>query len=228
MSTLLLLHGALGAAVQFDPLIGCLPSSVNIQALDFPLHGRNAHEVPFTIANFADDLIKRIEEMYTGKVSVFGYSMGGYVAMYAASLRPELFEGIMTLATKMHWSEAIADREKAMLDPDVMLQKIPAYTEQLQRMHHHMAWQDMVKQTASLMEDLGKSPFLDADRLRSIDVPVRLGIGDKDNMVSLEETIGVYRSLAKGSLYVLPHTKHPLDKVDPQMLAFQISRYFNY
>lgn len=226
MSTILLLHGALGTASQFDQLLPCLPEGVNKYALDFPLHGHNALSVPFTIAAFAHDLIRQIEAMPVGKVGVFGYSMGGYVALYAASLRPDLFEGVMTLATKLEWSEAIAAREKAMLDPDLMLQKIPAFTEQLQRVHHHIEWQDLLKQTASLLQDLGTSPLLTPEVLKSIPVNVRLGIGDKDNMVSLGETIDAYRCLANGSLYVLPGTKHPFEHVNQQLLAMQICQFF--
>ncbi|GBL35958.1 hypothetical protein EMGBS15_15530 [Filimonas sp.] len=84
MSTLLFLHGALSSSSQFDSIMDIMRKTSVCAALDFPLHGQNQLCSSLTIPHFADYLIQTIEEKYEGKVSVFGYSMGGYAAMYAA------------------------------------------------------------------------------------------------------------------------------------------------
>ncbi len=52
-------------------------------------------------------------------------------------------------------------------------------------------------------------------------------IGDKDNMVTLEESTEVYRSLPNAKLAVLPDTKHPMDKVRPNLLLSLMKDFWN-
>jgi len=227
MSTILLLHGALGSASQFDSFSHKLNESFTCHAIDFPLHGQNKTQTAFSIQNFADYLIAYIEQHHQEKVSVFGYSMGGYVAIYAASLRPDLFDGIMTLATKFKWDEEIACKEKAMLNTDEMEHKIPAFVAQLQERHKHIEWKDLIHQTTLLLEGLGNMNLLSTECLQAIPMRIRVGIGDKDAMVSLDEAIDTFRQLKLGSLYVLPNTKHPFEKVDEEMLLCQFKSFFS-
>lgn len=44
-------------------------------------------------------------------------------------------------------------------------------------------------------------------------------------MVSLEETILFYKSCKNGSMYVLANTQHPIEKVNTELLCFQIKQF---
>ncbi len=226
MSTILFLHGALGSSSQFESLINKLQDSYSCQAIDFPLHGNNSVVSEFTVPHFADYLIQTIEEQYSGKVAVFGYSMGGYVALYAAALRPDLFDCVMTLATKFNWNEAIAEKEKAMLNTDEMERKIPAFVEQLKQRHTQINWKEMIHQTALLLDDLGRKNWLVNDKLKMLSLKVMVGLGDKDVMVTFDETIEAYKQLKFGSLYILPNTKHTFEKVDEKLLITLMKNFF--
>jgi pimeloyl-ACP methyl ester carboxylesterase len=228
MATILFLHGALGSSTTFESLILKLQDPYSCHAIDFPLHGNNARPFEFTVAEFAKYFIQFIEENYTQKISVFGYSMGGYVALYAASLRPELFDSVMTFETKFKWTEEIAAKEIAMLNTDKMEQKIPAFVTQLKQRHQQIDWKDLVNKTASLLHNLGTNKLLDQLRLNSIPVKVMVGQGDKSEMIKPEETIDVFRQLQDGSFYVLPNTKHAFDKVNEKLLLSHITQFFNY
>jgi pimeloyl-ACP methyl ester carboxylesterase len=170
-------------------------------------------------------LIEWIEQQGGEKVSVFGYSMGGYVALFAALRRPDLFDRIMTLATKFNWDEQNAAKEMAMLNPEEMERKLPHYVEQLKQAHPHIEWKDMVNRTLLLIDSLGRQPLLSPEQLHQCAVKVRVGVGDKDMMVTLEETIEVYRHLRYGSFYVLPDGKHPLEKVNIPLLSAQLVNF---
>jgi hypothetical protein len=50
-------------------------------------------------------------------------------------------------------------------------------------------------------------------------------LGDRDKMVSLEETVTVSKQLPNASLAVLPQTSHPVEKADPVVLSFFIRRF---
>jgi hypothetical protein len=55
---------------------------------------------------------------------------------------------------------------------------------------------------------------------------VRVSVGDKDNLVSIEETVDVYRSLQKGQLQIFPKTPHPIEKVPLAHLAHSLVEFF--
>ena len=221
MSTIWLLHGALGAAVQFDSLTQALSPLHTCKAIDFPGHGVHRLRNEFSIQDFAKNLIQQIEMEAKQPIRVFGYSMGGYVALYAACLRPDLFQSITTLASKFDWNPEMAKRESARLQPVLMEQKIPAFVNQLKQLHQ-TNWIELVEATARLLTDLGQAPLLTESRLQTIHVPVTLLLGDQDTMVSVEETQRVCQQLQQGQMRMLLATKHPFEQVDTMRLANEI------
>ena len=226
MSTILFLHGALGAASQFDSIIAKLRAHYHCVALDFPMHGNNEMKCEFSIQGFAEYLINYIEENKLNGVAVFGFSMGGYVALYAASKRPELFSGIMTLATKLKWNEDIANKAKSMMDTALMQQKVPHFVQQLIKRHLHIDWKILVNNTADLLVNIGNEPLLTDEIFTHLKMPIQLGIGDKDYGVSIEETAHAYRQLENGNMYILPNTKEPFEKVNEALLIMHIRHFF--
>ena len=225
MQTILFLHGALGSASQFDSIISKLNPNYNCIAINFPKHGDNSIDCDFTISNFTDYLIQYLENNFTEKIFIFGYSMGGYIALNAAVRKPELFSGIITLATKFNWDEEIAMHETSMLNPDIMEQKIPAFVQQLKNTHQYLDWRELISRTKNLMIDLGNFSPLSKSALQTIDVKVMVGLGDKDNMVSIDETLNTFRELKNGSFYLLPNTKHPLEKVNYELLIAHVDSF---
>ena len=219
---LLLLHGALGSSIQFDSIKKEL-STFNIHCPDLEEHGKRAKGNPFTIQDLADDIAEYILNHKLDKCSIFGYSMGGYIALLLALRIPEHIEKIMTLGTKLEWTKEIADKETALLDPDVMKEKIPQYTVALQNLHGD--WEAIVRNTASMMQHMALMPITNDDFSRIIS-PVRFAIGDKDHMVGLDETVHAFKSVQKGSLLVIPDGRHPLDKIPAARICSEINTFF--
>ncbi|HEX2900608.1 MAG TPA: alpha/beta hydrolase, partial [Bacteroidia bacterium] len=59
-----------------------------------------------------------------------------------------------------------------------------------------------------------------------IQIPIRIGIGDRDTMVSLEETISAYRLLPNAQLFVMPNTPHPIEKIDVGRIVGVVKEWF--
>ncbi len=227
MNPLLLLHGAIGAADQFEPLIKALPASFQIHRLNFSGHGGQPMGEDFSIAAFADEVLSYLDSNQIRSVDIFGYSMGGYVALCLARQHPERVGRIFTLATKFEWTPDIAQREAKMLNPDIIVQKIPAFAATLQKRHAPNNWHLLLSKTAEMMADLGERNALGADDFANIGTSIRLALGDRDTMVTLEETAKVYKSLPHASLCVLPDTAHPIEKVNVARLAYELQAFFN-
>ncbi|MBC7449073.1 MAG: alpha/beta fold hydrolase, partial [Hymenobacteraceae bacterium] len=105
--SLVLLHGALGAAAQFTSLAPLLVARFRVYTLDFAGHGpRPVSADNWRMDHFVDNLVALLDAENLGPARVFGYSMGGYAALVLAARQPARIHSVLTLGTKFEWDEA--------------------------------------------------------------------------------------------------------------------------
>jgi len=226
MKNIILLHGAIGAKDQLEPIaVELKQQGYNVFTLSFNGHGQTPFAANFGIEQFALELEQFIKENNLQQPTVFGYSMGGYVALYLAHQQPSLLGNIITLGTKFEWSPDIAQKEVKMLDSKTIIEKVPKFAEALQK-RHGQDWELLLQKTAEMMIVLGNKNALNLNDFTTIENKVLIGLADKDNMVTLEETTTVYKQLKNGAMYMLPNTKHPIESVNVKLLL-QVIKEFN-
>lgn len=224
---LLLLHGAIGSSNQLRPLAQRLDENFQVHTLNFSGHGGVEMPNEFSIELFSQDVITWIEKQNIPAIAIFGYSMGGYVALYLAKHHPEKIGKIFTLGTKFNWTPEIAQQEVKMLNAQKITEKIPAFAETLAKRHAPHDWKTVLEKTACMMLNMGNKNPLTEEDLKVIEHKVLLSVGDCDNMVSLEETARVKRALQNACLLVLPNTAHPIEHVNLDVLAFHLVHFFS-
>jgi len=223
---LLLLPGALGSTAQLEPLADLLKDSAAIYTLNFAGHGGEPlAPAKFNLPHFAAQVREFVATLGSGPVHVFGYSMGGYAALLAASEAPELFASISTLGTKFDWTSATAAAETRFLDPAKMMEKIPAFVEQLRQRHAPTPWPEVVAATAQLMRELGENPPLTSEVLAAIATPVLVLVGDADHTAGTEASATFASYLPQATFAVLEQTPHPLERVDLTALATRLRAF---
>ena len=228
MQHILLLHGALGSKDQLQPLATALGNTFQVHTFNFSGHGgRPFSNTAFSIPFFCEQIVEFMQEAGIAQASIFGYSMGGYAAMYLAKQHPEKINKLITLATKFHWDEKTAAREVKMLDGKTIQEKVPAFAAQLQQRHAPNDWQDLLNKTSELLTDLGKRNSLLLEDYASITTPCLVLLGDRDKMVTLDETIAVYKQLPNAQCGVLPGTPHAFEQVNMGLLKQLISQFIN-
>jgi pimeloyl-ACP methyl ester carboxylesterase len=216
---LILLHGALGSKVHFSGLIPHLTDQFEVFTLNFEGHGGNLSDSEFSIDLFSKNLVDFLVEHELKKVSVFGYSMGGYVALYTALRHPAYFQQIVTLGTKFDWSPAAAEKEVKMLNPEVIEEKVPRFAENLKNLHAPDDWKKVMSKTATLMKNMGNQPPLTTADFVQIFTPVTIGIGEADKMVTQAESKLVADALPNSTYHILPNVVHPIDQVPVEILV---------
>lgn len=223
---LVLLHGALGAADQLTPLADRLADAFDVRTLDFEGHGPLAPPArPISMDALAEAVRDHVEAHALAPARVFGYSMGGYVALLCARRFPGTIDRVMTLGTKLAWTPDAAAREAGYLDADRLLERAPAFAAQLAARHGEGHWRALLAATRDMMLALGAAPTLtDADWPR-IACPVRIAVGERDATVTVEECVAAYRALSAGELEVLARTQHPLERVDVGRLAAAVAGF---
>ena len=226
MQSLLILHGAIGSKDQFEPLRKLLEGKYDLHTLDFSGHGqKDFADEPYSIPMFADEVLQYVSDHNLQQVSIFGYSMGGYVAVYLAKNHPDKVNRIVTLATKFHWDEATAQKEAQMLDADKIEAKVPAFAAALEKRHAPKPWKEVMSRTKEMLNALGEQNALQPEDYASIQTPTLIMLGDKDKMVGLEETVAVYKKLPVAEMAMLPATQHPIEQANLPVLAYFIN-YF--
>jgi pimeloyl-ACP methyl ester carboxylesterase len=219
MQDLLLLHGALGGKQQLEPLRATLQDKFNVHTLNFEGHGGRPTNLPYSIDRFVQNVLDHLQENNIENCHVFGYSMGGYVALKLASQYPGKLRSILTLGTKFAWSPEIATKETAMLNPEKIEEKVPKFAAALEALHAPLDWKEMMRGTAEMMRNLGDRPALTREDLKNIEIPVTLLLGSEDVMVTPHETVDVQLQL-KNSMYELVYGwHHPIERVDVSELA---------
>jgi pimeloyl-ACP methyl ester carboxylesterase len=219
MKKLVLLHGALGAASQLQPLKKILENQFEIFILEFEGHGLTKSDALFSIDLFVSNLKSFLDYNNLKNVVVFGYSMGGYVALKLASKHPEYFEKIITLGTKFDWTPESAEREIKMLNPEKIEEKVPAFAKMLDRLHSENGWKNVMRKTADMMQRLGNGEATMDEVYQNIKTKCFIGVGDGDQMVTQDETKRVASLIKNAEFYLLENTVHPIDKVDLTKLA---------
>ena len=226
LSKLLFLHGALGAASQFDALKKNLENDFEILTYNFPGHGgREVPVEPFSFSLFTIDLLQFLNEKNTDTVNIFGYSMGGYAALWMATYFPDRVNKIFTLATKLDWSETSSQFEASMLNPEKMEEKIPAFASALKERHAPASWKAVVNKTREMISELGKN-HLEENDFKGIKQTVTISVGEKDNMVSMDESRNVAALLPSGKFISFPEMQHPFEKVELNQIVPKIKSLF--
>lgn len=223
MENLVIIHGAIGATDQMIPLGDLLKEEFNVHYLEFSGHGLKADvDSSFTMQAFQDELKAFIDDL--GNAHVFGYSMGGFVALLLASTSYSKITSITTLGTKMKWNEEIAEKESRMLNPEKIEEKVPAFAQALE-VRHGSNWKNVLIKTQTLLMRQGIEKPINEDSMSCVQCPVQLLLGDQDEMVSKEETEEVLSWIPNASFSILSNSKHPIERVDLTALTQKITDF---
>jgi pimeloyl-ACP methyl ester carboxylesterase len=208
---LLLLHGALGSARQLKPL------QERMGGIAIDLTGHGGREIPeggLTFDHFIADIDHAFAEQKWKSANLFGYSMGGYAALLYAAKHPARVESVVTVGTKLLWTEEGLQKELRKLDSDMMEAKVPAFASALAEVHGRDRWRDLVKTIAKSMSDLAAAPLFTPAVCARIECHVRLCVGDGDTTAVPHDTRIFCSGLKRANVEVLRNTRHPFEEVD--------------
>jgi pimeloyl-ACP methyl ester carboxylesterase len=96
---LVLLHGALMTIEGFGELVPALAKTRQVIAIEQQAHGRTADiDRPLSYEQMADDTARLLKELEIEQADVFGYSMGGGIALQIAIRHPERVRKLVVAA----------------------------------------------------------------------------------------------------------------------------------
>ncbi len=223
-NSVIFLHGTLGTSGDLKPLMEYFTEKeYNVHCFDFSGHGLNAKETKeFRIDLFAKDLDQFIRQNNLNSPIIFGYSMGGYVALYhVANYDDSPIKMIFTYGTRFNWSEKSIQKEIPTLNPQNIIEKYPQTAELLKKKHGEQ-WPHLLRSTAHMMQHLEKLDGLTKEDMTDITIPVILMIGDQDRVITSEETHLTKSWLRNGIVKTISHSKHELERSNLKEMASTI------
>ena len=228
MQQIVVAHGALGSAVQMQPLAVALVGlpNVAVTVVEFPGHGHTpiADDAQFRIEHFADALAEIVSALPGAPPLLFGYSMGGYVGLALEARSPGMFSGIVTLGTKFDWTPSGAELEASRLDPVVIREKVPKFAAALAERHVGAGgWEHVLARSAVMMRASGSAPLLSDRLLSQIGIPVCVAVGTQDDLVSVDESERAAALMPHGRCVSLDNVAHPIERVPTEVVVALIA-----
>jgi pimeloyl-ACP methyl ester carboxylesterase len=218
---LLLLHGALGQSTEFSALINKLSPHFECVTLNFSGHGSAQEESqPFDLDILTQDL-KQFLTVHECDHFIFGYSLGGFVALkYCIENEERLPLGVITYATKFNWTDDVRNKFIARLNPSDLQAKGGLFLDTLLS-RYGGKWHFLLKQTAQLIDNLPRHKIEPID-LDELTIPIRIGVGEQDRLVTIDETRHMTKFLSEDSFFLCANSGHELEKTNLDQLTNEI------
>ena len=212
---LLLLPGLLGTiGSQWRSFVEPLSERYSVVMVDLRGHGRSEnnglHLLP---EQMVEDLIGLLDHLAIESVHVAGYDLGGYLGLMLLLYRPRLVNTLLMHGTKFFWPQKAAAEMRLQLNPEHIAQKAPNYANQLSAEHGANRWRPLVRQAADLITYLSENPLGEAAARRA-QAPVLVSVGDRDELVPVQEAYRLSHTLENASLLVMPGVRHPFRSLD--------------
>ena len=177
---LVLLHGGLfNIDLQFGLLLPGLAASRQVIAADFQGHGRtNDIDRPLTSAYLASDVIALLQHLGVAQADIFGFSVGGGVALHLAIRNPELVRKLIVSSVSFHPDGDRSENTDAVEAMTVdMIAGTPMEQDYRVKSPHPDRLQDLLDKLANF--DQGFTGWSDAD-IQGIGAPTLITVGDCD------------------------------------------------
>jgi pimeloyl-ACP methyl ester carboxylesterase len=215
---LLLLHGGLfNIDLQFGEVLPALAQTRQVIATDFQAHGRTGDiDRPLTTADLASDVVGVLEHLGIRQIDVFGFSVGGAVALYLAIKHPQLLRKLIVSSVSFHPDGDRTENAEAVGEMTVdMIAGTPMEKDYLAKSPNPDKLQDLLDKLGAY--DQGFTGWSD-DEIREFPAPTLITVGDCD-AVTLEHAVrflqlrggdvnGDFVGVPASQLAVYPGTTH--------------------
>lgn len=226
---LVLVHAGLLSSASWAGVVPLLADSFRVITFDSRGHGQSTNPSgALSYELLADDTAALIEALGIDRPFVGGWSDGGEVALQFGLRYPGRARGLIAGGTSLELgSEAARAQVRAFFhlsdDGLVDLDAVAGAFAQtllpmLRQAHPHgeQHWQSIVQQSATMwLTYAGLTP----EQAERINTPALVIVGDRDELISVEEALKLFRGLPNAELAILPGSNHMRPIFQPAAFA---------
>ena len=222
---LLLLHQGLGSIENLSEVIPELAKHFRVIAPDAPGHGRSEQADTLSGDLLAGYCSALIDQLQLDSAYVMGWSMGGNTALLLAANRPDKIKKVVSGASNTKSSGLTQEGHELLKEYTV-----EAVKEDKTWLAHYQRINPQPDKWVKFWEDTRKmwsrEVKVSDDKLARIAIPVLIIRGDRD-MIKLEHSVDLFRSLKKGQLCIYPNMGHDMPELKSEMLCKIAVDFFN-
>ena len=231
---LVVLHGALGStALETDRLVRFWERRFRVHAVDLRGHGASLEpgereDAPRGAAptweDYTGDVVAVVEALGLEKIRLFGFSMGGGVALAVAARLGKRVERLAVHGVNVRWNWAEVE---AMVGPMERVEaENPFWARRLAETHGAERWRGLVADLAAFTRALPGQHMSDL-HLNAITASTLVSAGDADRFFDVRHAVDLYRAIPEARLWILPGLDHPIQGVDAEAFAQAVGAYLS-
>ena len=202
---LVLLHGAFLTVESWGKLVPELARSRQVIAPELQGHGHTADvDRPLGFPQMAEDVAALLREIKIERADVYGYSMGGTVALALAARHPAVVRKLIVQGStynKDGW-EPEAFKQFSALPPDFAPPPLKDPYDKVAPDPKH--WPVLVAKLKEM--EMGFEGLPESD-LKGITAPTLIIMGDREGLRP-EQAVAMYRLIPKAQLAIVPGADH--------------------
>ena len=208
---LILLHGNGEDCSYFEHQIEPFAQHFRVIAIDTRGHGQTPRgEAPFTIRQFAEDLLAFMDEHGIAKAHILGFSDGGNIAMVFALAHPERVEKLILNGANL---DASGVKRKIQIPIEIGYRIATLFAKRSPK----------ARLNAEMLGLMVNDPNVKPDELTQIQCPTLVLAGNND-MIKDSHTRLIARSIPNAQLAIIPGT-HFIANKNPQAFNETVLRF---
>ena len=212
--------------LETEPLLRHLEPHFRLLALDFAGHGGSAPYTQHTLSiDFLADNVRGVLDFFgLAQAHLFGFSIGGFVALHTALLHGQRIGKLAVHAAHVNWSPELAAAMHARLDAALLAERYPAIAQRLAEFHGD--WQQLFARVNAMVHELPLHRQTQ-HALHQITHPTLVSAVDRDDLLPLGASFSLQRALPNSTLAILPGTRHAFRDLDPALYARLLVNHFS-
>ena len=188
--TIILLHGNGEDCTYFVGQIDEFARRYHVYAIDTRGHGSTPRgNAPFTIRQFADDLLGFMDLHRIAKAHILGFSDGGNIAMIFALRHPERVDRLILNGANLN-ARGVKFLTQFPIEVGYRIARLSA------------RWSAKAKANAEMLGLMVNEPHIDPSELARLTIPVLVIAGKKD-MIKESHTRLIYKSLPDAQMNII-------------------------
>lgn len=225
---LILVHGGMGVGRLFEPQIADFSKQFRVIVPDSRGHGKTDN--PGGILRYrlmADDMAAFIGALELKAPLICGWSDGGQIALELGMHYSEDVRAIVVGAAWYRFSQAYQDLLGTMgfeapgrVSIERIKQTMPEMVGLWQSWHSSAHGPGYWETLATQISTMWWTPLnYTADDFRKIEIPTLILVGDRDQMVPVDEAAEMYRLIPRAELAIVPDSDHSLPRMRAELFS---------
>lgn len=196
---LLVLHGNSGSVRGRHHMVPDLVKDYKVILMDSRCHGSSSCGEELNYQMMAEDANSLMNHLEEDKYMIWGHSDGGIIGLILGYRYPDRIDRMLISGANIRPDTTALENE------------LVAFT------NRYAEIQD--PKLRKQIELMALYPNIELEKLKNIDVPVMLMVGDRD-AIKMTHTLEIFNALPKANLCVLPGTTHFISSERPEQIIF--------